>query len=203
MPIDISHNHPSLSDSAAFDLLTAAAATAQEIEIRPRASGCKTWRLTISEILESEWRCGDTAVPEATKGAPVTHCALVHHAGGMQALASWIDAIRELPYCFLIATQQRMALRAIDDRRGISPDTIGDGEAAAMTIRAKYGNGVFKPLEDAKLTEAAKVEVHVPEESVQKRPKSVRDWPIFGMWAGREDIPDGVTYEDRIRRPRY
>jgi len=59
-----------------------------------------------------------------------------------------------------------------------------------MTIPAKYENGVFKPLEDVKLTEGTKVEVHVPEESAPKRPKSVRDWPIFGMWADRENIPD-------------
>ena len=94
--------------------------------------------------------------------------------------------------------------------------TRGNGKAAdyldsfggacllcAMTIPARYENGVFKPLEDVKLTEGTKVEVHVPEESAPKRPKSVRDWPIFGMWADRDDIPDGVTYEDRIRRPRY
>lgn len=44
-----------------------------------------------------------------------------------------------------------------------------------MTIPAKYENGVFKPLEDVKLSEGTEVEVHVPEESVPKRPKSVRD----------------------------
>jgi len=71
-----------------------------------------------------------------------------------------------------------------------------------MTIPAKYENGVFIPLEDVKLTEGTKVEVHVPEESVPKRPKSVRDWPIFGMWADREDIPDGVSYEDAFRNRR-
>jgi hypothetical protein len=72
-----------------------------------------------------------------------------------------------------------------------------------MTIAAKYENGVFKPLEDVKLIEGARVEVHVPAEAEPKRPKSVRDLPIFGMWADRDDIPDGVTYEDRIRQPRY
>jgi hypothetical protein len=72
-----------------------------------------------------------------------------------------------------------------------------------MTIAARYEDGVFKPLEDVNLSEGTKVEVHVPEETAPKRAKSVRDWPIFGMWADREDIPDGVTYEDRIRRPRY
>jgi len=76
-------------------------------------------------------------------------------------------------------------------------------EALAMTIAAKYEDGVFRPLEDVKLTEGTGVEVHVPEEAAPKRPKAVRDSPIFGMWAGGEDIPDGVAYEDRIRRPRY
>jgi hypothetical protein len=72
-----------------------------------------------------------------------------------------------------------------------------------MTIAAKYEDGVFKPLEDVKLTEGTRVEVHVSEDAAPKRPTSVRDTPIFGMWVDREDIPDGVTYEDRIRRPRY
>ena len=72
-----------------------------------------------------------------------------------------------------------------------------------MTIAAKYEDRVFKPLEDVKLTEGTRVEVRVPAEAAPTRPKSVRDWPIFGMWADRDDIPDGVTYEDRIRQPRY
>ena len=72
-----------------------------------------------------------------------------------------------------------------------------------MTIPATYENGVFKPLEDVKLTEGTRVEVYVPAEGAPRKLKSVRDLPIFGMWADREDIPDGVTYEDRMRRPRY
>jgi hypothetical protein len=72
-----------------------------------------------------------------------------------------------------------------------------------MTIAAKYKDGVFKPLDTVNLTEGARVEVHAPAEEAPTPPKSVRDWPIFGMWAGRDDIPDGVTYEDRIRQPRY
>jgi len=72
-----------------------------------------------------------------------------------------------------------------------------------MTIAAKYENGVFKPLEDVKLAEGTRVEVHLPAEAARKRPKSVRQFAAFGMWADRDDIPDGVTYEDRIRQPRY
>lgn len=72
-----------------------------------------------------------------------------------------------------------------------------------MTIPAKYENGVFKPLEDVKLTEGARVEVHIPDEQPRRRPKSVREYAAFGMWADRDDIPDGVTYEDRMRQPRY
>jgi hypothetical protein len=72
-----------------------------------------------------------------------------------------------------------------------------------MTIPAKYENGVFKPLEDVKLSEGTRVEVHVLVEAAPTRPKSVRDLPIFGMWADRDDIPDGVTYVNRLRAPRY
>ena len=67
---------------------------------------------------------------------------------------------------------------------------------------ATYENGVFKP-EDVQLTEGTRVEVHVPVEGAPKKPKSVRDSRIFGVWADRGDIPDGVTYEDRMRRSRY
>ena len=82
-------------------------------------------------------------------------------------------------------------------------DTIGNGEAANVTIPAKYENGVFKPLEDVNLTEGTRVEVQIPDEHPRRRPKSVREYAAFGMWADRDDIPDGVTYEDRMRQPRY
>jgi predicted DNA-binding antitoxin AbrB/MazE fold protein len=71
-----------------------------------------------------------------------------------------------------------------------------------MTIAAKYEDGVFKPLEDVKLTEGTRVEVYVPAER-PNRPKSVREFAAFGMWADRDDILDGVAYEDRMRQPRY
>jgi hypothetical protein len=70
-----------------------------------------------------------------------------------------------------------------------------------VTIPAKYENGVFKPLEDVNLAEGTEVQVHLPAER-PRRPKSVREFAAFGMWADRDDVPDGVTYEDRIRQPR-
>jgi hypothetical protein len=70
-----------------------------------------------------------------------------------------------------------------------------------VTIPAKYENGVFKPLEDVNLAEGTEVQVHLPAEP-PRRPKSVREFAAFGMWADRDDVPDGVTYEDRIRQPR-
>ena len=57
-----------------------------------------------------------------------------------------------------------------------------------MTIRAKYDDGVFKPLDDVKLAEGTLVKISVPVEAPRERPKSVRDWPAFGMWADRDDI---------------
>jgi hypothetical protein len=71
-----------------------------------------------------------------------------------------------------------------------------------VTIAAKYEDGVFKPLEEVRLTEGTRVEVHVAEQP-RGRPTSLREFAAFGMWADREDIPDGVTYEDRMRQPRY
>ena len=41
--------------------------------------------------------------------------------------------------------------------------------------------------------------MQIPDEQPRRRPKSVRDYAAFGMWADRDDIPDGVTYEDRMR----
>jgi len=72
-----------------------------------------------------------------------------------------------------------------------------------MTIAAKYEDGVFKPLEEVKLTERTRVEVHVAEQPGPKPRKSVRDLPICGKWAERDDIPDGVTYVNRLREPRF
>ena len=72
-----------------------------------------------------------------------------------------------------------------------------------MTIAAKYEDGVFKPLEEVKLTEGTRVEVHVAEQPAPKPRKSVREFAAFGMWADREDIPDGVTYVNRQREPRF
>jgi len=71
-----------------------------------------------------------------------------------------------------------------------------------MIVRAKYENGVFKPLEDVKLAEGTLVTISVPVEATPKRPKSVRDLPIFGMWADRDDIPDGLSYVNALRNRR-
>jgi predicted DNA-binding antitoxin AbrB/MazE fold protein len=72
-----------------------------------------------------------------------------------------------------------------------------------MTIAAKYENGVFKPLEEVKLTEGTRVEVVVPGEEPRRRAESVREFAAFGMWADREDIPDGVMYVNRLRESRF
>jgi predicted DNA-binding antitoxin AbrB/MazE fold protein len=70
-----------------------------------------------------------------------------------------------------------------------------------MTIPAKYENGVFKPLADVSLKEGTHVEVYVPTARAE-RPKSVRQLGICGMWADRDDITDGISYEDKLREPR-
>ena len=72
-----------------------------------------------------------------------------------------------------------------------------------MTIAAKYEDGVFKPLEEVNLAEGTLVQVRVIEQPAPKRRKSVREFGAFGMWADREDIPDCVTYVNRVREPRF
>jgi hypothetical protein len=71
-----------------------------------------------------------------------------------------------------------------------------------MTISAKYEHGVFKPLAEVQIEEGTLVEVHVPTSRLAK-PRSIRDMGFVGMWADRDDIPDGVTYVNELRdKPR-
>jgi hypothetical protein len=69
-----------------------------------------------------------------------------------------------------------------------------------MTIPAKYEKGVFRPLQDVRIKEGTVVEVHIPAEMPQGRPRSVGDSPFAGMWKGREDLADSVEYINRLRR---
>jgi predicted DNA-binding antitoxin AbrB/MazE fold protein len=70
----------------------------------------------------------------------------------------------------------------------------------AMTIPAKFENGVFRPLEAAQIKEGTVVEVHVPaEQKPMAQRRSVKDLPFFGMWKDREDIGNGVEYVNRLR----
>ena len=58
-----------------------------------------------------------------------------------------------------------------------------------MTIAAKYEDGVFKPLEEVKLTEGTRVEVLVPGQQPRRRPQSVREFAAFGMWPTARTSP--------------
>ena len=75
-------------------------------------------------------------------------------------------------------------------------------EITAVRIRAKYEDGVFKPLEDVRLAEGTRVEVYVPTEAPRERPRSIRDTPFFGMWADRDDNTDGESYVNALRNNR-
>lgn len=73
-----------------------------------------------------------------------------------------------------------------------------------MVIKARYENGVFRPLEDVPAKEGTIAEVYLPGEKREekKKPRSVKELGVYGMWAGREDIPDGLEYVNRIRKLR-
>ena len=67
-----------------------------------------------------------------------------------------------------------------------------------MTIPAKYENGVFKPLATVEIKEGTIVTVHVPQQEKVK-PRSIRDLGFAGIWAGPDDITDGLSYVNRLR----
>ena len=73
-----------------------------------------------------------------------------------------------------------------------------------MSIRAIYENGVFKPLEDVPIKEGTEVEVYPLAERKEngKKPQSVRDLAVYGMWKDRADIGSGTEYVSRIRKYR-
>lgn len=66
-----------------------------------------------------------------------------------------------------------------------------------MTIKAKYEKGMFKPLEEVRLSEGTLVEVSIPNDKKARRP--VREFSFAGMWKNRKDIPDGLEYVNRLR----
>jgi predicted DNA-binding antitoxin AbrB/MazE fold protein len=73
-----------------------------------------------------------------------------------------------------------------------------------MVIKAKYQNGVFRPVEKVVVKEGAEADVYLREKGNGEKPrKSVKDYPAYGMWADRKDIGDGVEYVNRIRKPRW
>jgi hypothetical protein len=67
-----------------------------------------------------------------------------------------------------------------------------------MTIPAKYENGVFKPLANVEIKEGTIVDVYVPRQE-RAKPRSIRDLGFAGMWSGRDDIADGLSYVNRLR----
>lgn len=69
-----------------------------------------------------------------------------------------------------------------------------------MTIPAKYENGVFRPLEIVQMKEGTVVEVLVPaEQEPERKRRSVKELPFYGMWKDRTDIGDGVDYVNKLR----
>lgn len=70
------------------------------------------------------------------------------------------------------------------------------------SIRVKYEDGVFKPLQKSrKIQEGATGEVQL--EAIRRRP-SVRSSEFFGLWKNRKDIGDGSSYTRELRsKSRY
>ena len=70
--------------------------------------------------------------------------------------------------------------------------------AVGMVIKTRYENGVFKPLTEVTLMEGAVLDIELPKAA--RRRSSLKRSGFAGMWKDREDIEDGLSYEDRLRR---
>jgi predicted DNA-binding antitoxin AbrB/MazE fold protein len=81
-------------------------------------------------------------------------------------------------------------------------DILAKGfDEKAMTITARYEDGVFKPLENVTINEGTIVEVHVPSYADRLKDKSrSEDFAFYGMWKDRTDIRDSVKYINDLRR---
>jgi predicted DNA-binding antitoxin AbrB/MazE fold protein len=91
--------------------------------------------------------------------------------------------------------------------RCISPTTTAEAikcqQVKAVVIKAKYENGVFKPMKAVPVKEGTLADVYLRGEgNGTKRKKSVKDYAAYGMWKDRTDIGDGVEHVNRMRRPR-
>ena len=70
-----------------------------------------------------------------------------------------------------------------------------------MVIEAKFDDRVFKPIGEVRLKEGTTVEIQINHEKTTERSTSIRNLGFTGMWADREDITDGVSYINRLRKP--
>jgi len=74
------------------------------------------------------------------------------------------------------------------------------GQVAAVTIAAKYEDGVFKPLENVEIREGTIVEVRLPSSHhLGAGRRSVREFAFAGMWKDRADMADSLEYVNRLR----
>lgn len=77
-----------------------------------------------------------------------------------------------------------------------------------MVIKAKFENGVFRPLEKVRVKEGTEADVYLrpvkrSTGQVSEQPrKSVKESSAFGIWKNREDIGDGIEFVNRMRNLR-
>ena len=89
----------------------------------------------------------------------------------------------------------------MEQEPGTVESPVGVPRGGLMIITAKYEDGVFKPLEDVKISDGTVVEVRIPSRPDRKSKwRSVGDFAFYGMWKDRTDIGDSVEYVNNLRR---
>ena len=68
------------------------------------------------------------------------------------------------------------------------------------TIRVRYEDGVFRPLQRVRsVKEGAIGEVRLKETQTPEKRVSVRSSEFFGLWKDRENVGDGLSYIRKLR----
>ena len=67
-----------------------------------------------------------------------------------------------------------------------------------MEIRAKFEEGVFKPLENVEGIESGEI-IEISLSTLKKSGKAAKS-RFFGIWKDRKDIKNGTDYVKKIRQ---
>lgn len=153
-------------------------------------------RLHVHDTEMASWATRHSRRPAFYPGLAITALAATKTVLGTKnaLLVAW-------PVIATARTRCRRISRDRMKRKSPMQPRIQGSVSDPMTVNAKYEDGVFKPLEEVKISEATVVEVRIPtySERLKNRARSVAEFAFYGMWKDRTDIGDSVEYVSNLR----